>query len=131
VITPVGLLLRSSNRFRLIAGGAVDIAPAPPVNLKANGGYRKESMLFRVGNLYITPGAVEALAGADPLEYVGRHARGDWGVVCASDKRANEQALKTGARLLSAYRLADGSTRIWIITEADRSTTTVLLPDEY
>jgi hypothetical protein len=88
-------------------------------------------MLFRVGNLYMTPGARDALAGADVLEYVRRHARGDWGIVCESDKRANEQALKTGARLLSAYLLPDGTTRIWVITESDRSSTTVLLPDEY
>jgi hypothetical protein len=60
-----------------------------------------------------------------------RHARGDWGTVNATDKRANELALKEGSRLLSAYMLRDGTTKIWIITEADRSATTILLPDEY
>jgi hypothetical protein len=62
---------------------------------------------------------------------LARHASGDWGLVDASDKRANDdRALIEGTRLLSAYELANG-TRIWIITEADRAATTVLLPAEY
>lgn len=71
------------------------------------------------------------MIGEDRLEYIARHARGDWGIVDADDKRANDDALKVGARLLSAYMLRDGTTKIWIITEADRSATTILLPDEY
>jgi hypothetical protein len=88
---------------------------------------------FSLGQLLATPGALAAAerAGDDLGGYIGRHTAGDWGTVCASDKRANEQALKAGARLLSAYLLSDGSTRIWVITESDRSATTVLLPDEY
>lgn len=87
---------------------------------------------FELGRLLATPGVLEALeaAGDDLLSYVARHARGDWGTVDGDDWRANEQALAHGARLLSAYLLRDG-TKVWIITEADRASTTVLLPDEY
>lgn len=80
-----------------------------------------------------TPGVLHAAerAGDDLLTYLSRHARGDWGVVGKDDARANDWALSDGTRLLSAYLLRDGTTRIWIITEADRSATTVLLPSEY
>jgi len=64
------------------------------------------------------------------MEFLQRHAAGDWGEVDAHDKTKNEYSLQHGFRLLSAYRLADG-TKIWIITEADRSATTLLLPEEY
>ncbi|MBC8109043.1 MAG: hypothetical protein H7Z14_20830 [Anaerolineae bacterium] len=67
----------------------------------------------------------------DPLAYIAPHSRGGWGVVGDADKRLNDQAVKDGTRLLSAYMLRDSATRIWIITEADRSATTILLPDEY
>ena len=59
-----------------------------------------------------------------------RHACGDWGTVCPDDALANDEALEEGERLLSAYKLRDG-TKVWIITEADRSSTCILLPDEY
>ena len=93
---------------------------------------------FELGRTVATPGALDAITelhgigpGALKLrELLGRHHCGDWGDLDAHDTRANEQALRDGARLLSAYKLTDG-TRIWIITEADRSSTTVLLPDEY
>ena len=61
---------------------------------------------------------------------LARHLSGDWGEVCAEDAKENEFSLQHGFRLLSAYRLSDG-TKIWIITEADRSATTFLLPEEY
>jgi hypothetical protein len=82
--------------------------------------------------LVATPGALDALTrtGENPLRYLARHATGDWGDVGADDHAANDRALVDGERLLSAYRLADG-TRIWIITEADRSVSTLLLPEEY
>ena len=64
------------------------------------------------------------------MEFLQRHAAGDWGEVDAHDKAENEYSLQQGFRLLAAYRLADG-TKIWIITEADRSATTLLLPEEY
>lgn len=58
-----------------------------------------------------------------------RHQRHDWGDICEEDKQANDEALKAGDRLFSAYK--NGEDKIWIITEADRSVTTVLFPDEY
>ena len=71
-----------------------------------------------------------AVAAENYFLYLARHAGGDWGDVCPEDARANDQALREGMRLLSAYTLQDG-TRVWIITEADRSSTCILLPEEY
>jgi hypothetical protein len=68
-------------------------------------------------------------AGEDPFDYLARHAAGDWGDLCAFDRRQNEIALRDGYRVLSSYEVPAG--RIWIITEADRSVTTILLPEEY
>ena len=92
-----------------------------------------------LGHLVATPGALDAARehGVDILALVCRHASGDWGDVCAADAQANDLALDpagdgtspSAARLLSAYDTAAG--RLWIITEADRSATTVLLPSEY
>ena len=87
---------------------------------------------FSLGQLVATPGALEALqaAGQSPAEFLARHLRADWGEVDAEDKKANDEALVQGERLLSAYRTRKNE-RIWIITEADRSSTCVLLPEEY
>ena len=87
---------------------------------------------FPLGQTVATPGAIEALvrAGEAPLLYLARHVAGDWGDLDQDDKAENESALRHGLRILSAYRLAD-NTRIWVIPEADRSVTTILLPDEY
>jgi hypothetical protein len=87
---------------------------------------------FSLGNVCATPGALHALERADTslITLLGRHATGDWGIVCKEDAKANEDALRYGARILSAYKLRDG-TKVWLITEADRSVTTLLLPDEY
>jgi hypothetical protein len=81
---------------------------------------------------FATPGALEALAssGQQPMEFLARHVRGDWGDVCAEDRQANDRALQTGERLVSAYHTKDNQ-KIWVITEADRSSTCVLLPSEY
>lgn len=89
-------------------------------------------MNISLGRVVGTPAALEALAaaGADVLDLLARHARGDWGDLGAEDKRLNDRAVKEGSRLLSAYLVGDG-VKVWIITEADRSVTTVLLPDEY
>ena len=78
-----------------------------------------------------TPGALEALreAGEDPLSYLSRHASGDWGDLDPHDRRENGLALKHGRRLLCSYPVGEG--RVWVITEADRSYTTLLLPEEY
>jgi hypothetical protein len=87
---------------------------------------------FRLGKLVNTPGALAALteAGQSPMEFVARHLQGDWGECSAEDRRANEDALRNGYRLFSVYKTAKG-VKIWIITEADRSSTCVLLPEEY
>ena len=87
---------------------------------------------FPLGQIVATPGALAALeeAGDSPAAFVRRHAAGDWGNIDEHDQQENEFSVEHGLRLLSAYTLSDG-TRIWIITEADRSATTLLLPSEY
>ena len=87
---------------------------------------------FSLGQTFITPGAQEALqiAGQTELEFLRRHTSGDWGELSEDDIQENELSLRKGFRLLSAYLTAKGQ-KLWIITEADRSATTLLLPDEY
>ena len=87
-------------------------------------------MLFQSGKIVATSGVL-ALAerGIDLLEYLQRHLNGDWGDLCDEDKVENLLSLKHGLRLLSAYNTPFGV--LWIITEADRSVTTFLLPEEY
>ena len=89
-------------------------------------------MRFPIGQVVATPGALAAFnsAGQTPLDFIRRHATGDWGDLDDHDREENERSLKNGCRLLSAYHLRDG-TKIWVITEADRSATTLLLPEEY
>ena len=85
---------------------------------------------FRFGSIYITHGAQEKLLVRDVAAGLLRHLRGDWGDVCEADWKENQFSLKHGFRLLSSY--ADRNQhRFWIITEADRSKTTILLPREY
>jgi hypothetical protein len=89
--------------------------------------------LFPAGQIVATPGALALLQQANktPLEFVSRHLRGDWGDdLCQDDKTENELSLKQGFRLLSSYKVTESET-LWIITEADRSVTTLLLPSEY
>jgi hypothetical protein len=88
--------------------------------------------LFSLGRIVATPGVLQAMekAGSSAGEFLGRHAVGDWGDLCDEDKTANDEALADDLRILSAYKLKDG-TKIWVITECDRSVTTVLLPSEY
>ena len=85
---------------------------------------------FPLGRILATPGALEALTQGDIHGAMSRHLLCDWGDLDPEDKQANEDALKHGDRLLSAYH-GQKQTKFWIITEADRSATTVLLPDEY
>lgn len=87
---------------------------------------------FQPGQIVATPGALEALrrSGDSPLDLLARHLTGDWGEVDEHDRLENEFSLERGLRLMSVYTLKDGTT-IWIITEADRSSTTVLLPGDY
>jgi hypothetical protein len=87
---------------------------------------------FPLGQVVATPGALRALseAGQSPQELLRRHNAGDWGELDEEDQNENELSVANGFRILSAYRLRN-DTRIWIITEADRSATTLLLPEEY
>ena len=87
---------------------------------------------FPLGHLCATPGALAALnaRGLSPFPFLERHVRGDWGDLDAEDVQANHAALRHGTRLLSAYDLGPHDT-LWIITEADRAVTTLLLPEEY
>lgn len=93
---------------------------------------QQQQAKFPLGQTVATPGALDALsaAGQTPLELLHRHVAGDWGDLDDADKTENELSLKDGFRILSAYTLRSGD-KIWIITEADRSATTLLLPDEY
>lgn len=92
---------------------------------------------FNIGSLVVTRGVNEAMQKNSQFsELVGksicRHAEGDWGDICLDDKQANEAALQSGERVMSAYPTGlEGESTIWIITEADRSVTTVLFPSEY
>jgi hypothetical protein len=87
---------------------------------------------FSLGRIVATPAALEALqrAGQNPLDFLARHVSADWGEVCEEDRRENEFALQHGFRLLSVYTTQAGD-KLWVISEADRSATTLLLPQEY
>jgi len=86
---------------------------------------------FPLGRVVATPGALAELARLDinPLLLIGRHVSGDDGDLDAEDKATNVLALQTGARIFSSYLVGD--VKLWVITEADRSSTCVLLPEEY
>ena len=88
--------------------------------------------LFSLGQVVATPGALTALQKADqqPQEFLERHLQGDWGDLCEEDRQENALSLERGFRLLSSYRTHAG-TKLYVITEADRSVTTILLPEEY
>jgi hypothetical protein len=88
--------------------------------------------LFQLGQVVATPGALEVIAAHEltPLGLLTRHYNGDWGTLCEEDKALNDEAVKLGNRIFSAYQIAP-DVKIWIITEADRSATTILLPSEY
>ena len=85
---------------------------------------------FRLGGLFVTAAVDRDIAREDIAEALSRHAQGDWGDVCEDDRRENEFSLTHGERLLSVYHDRKG-VKFWIITERDRSATTVLLPDDY
>ena len=87
---------------------------------------------FSLGEIVATPAALQALADAGQTIsfFLAKHVQNDWGEVCAEDKQLNDEAVINGDRILSAYRTLKNE-RIWIITEADRSLTTILLPHQY
>ena len=89
-----------------------------------------QPMKFPFGQLVATATALDKISLEDMRVALVRHGRGDWGEVCAEDRKANDSALIEGTRLLSSYRSSDGPT-FWIITEWDGSATTLLFPDEY
>jgi hypothetical protein len=93
---------------------------------------KADEPLFPLGCIVATPGALDALARANqsPQEFLNRHVTGDWGELGDEDKAENNYSLKHGFRILSSYRTAAGA-KLWVITEADRSVTTLLLPEEY
>lgn len=88
--------------------------------------------LFSLGQVVATPGALAALqdAGQHPFVFLSRHVSGDWGNLVAEDREENQRALEHGNRIFSSYLTAK-NTKIWVITEWDRSVTTLLLPSEY
>ena len=94
----------------------------------------RQGLPFKLGTVAMTAGCFEflkerALLSAIPAALAARHAMGDWGEVCEEDCNSNNRALEEGGRILSSYMV--GSRKIWVITEADRSVTTLLFPDEY
>ena len=93
---------------------------------------KRQKRRFDLGQIVATPGAIEALKDAEqtPAEFLSRHVAGDWGTVDAEDKRLNDEAIEIGSRILSAY-VTRANVKLWVITEADRSSTCILLPSEY
>lgn len=100
--------------------------------------HTKPPIRFALGQIVATPGVIEATTHEQRLTCLRRHAMGDWGAVCREDRETNDAAARDGMRILSAYPLDPalpckgfGDNTFWIITEADRSVTTFLLPSEY
>jgi hypothetical protein len=89
-------------------------------------------VLFSLGKVYLTVGAREALeeSSQTAIEFLAKHQSGNYGDICEDDMKENELSVREGFRILSAYRTAQ-DVKLWVITEADRSSTTVLLPSEY
>lgn len=88
------------------------------------------AIAFPLGQIVVTPGALMQIEPQEIFDAVRRHSLADWGNVCEDDKLSNDHALEHGDRLLSAY-LNRAGTKFWIITEWDRSVTTILLPEDY
>jgi hypothetical protein len=93
---------------------------------------------FELGQVVATPGALEVTTDEQRRHYLARHSIGDWGHVCSEDWHGNDKAVQDGSRILSAHPIDPtkpckgfGKNTLWIITEGDRSVTTILLPDEY
>ncbi len=88
--------------------------------------------MFPLGDVFLKVGANEAFEESNqlPNEFISKHQKGEWGIICEDDKKENDFSVKEGFRILSAYKTAR-DVKLWVITEADRSSTTVLLPSEY
>jgi hypothetical protein len=88
--------------------------------------------LFQLGKIFATPGALEALdrTAVNAMDLIRRHQSGDWGNVPPGDAEENLRSIENDCRILSSYAISDDQ-NLWIITEADRSVTTLLLPEEY
>lgn len=91
---------------------------------------RKKAKQFPTGRLLCTPSAMNYVGVEEMMDAYLRHRTGDWGDVCPEDWRSNDKAIQNGRRILSAYHSTYGQ-KFWIITEADRSATTILLPEDY
>lgn len=91
---------------------------------------KKPYRIFKPGRLVATPGVLKKVPGIELTSALTRHLRGDWGDVCDEDRATNDRAVKSGERIFSVYHSGSG-VKFWIITEWDRSATTILLPDEY
>lgn len=87
-------------------------------------------MKLKLGKVVATPGVMRSVSDAEMIESLRRHGAGDWGDVCEEDKLANDDSLREGSRVLSSYKTMAG-VKFWVITESDRSSTTLLLPEEY
>ncbi len=92
----------------------------------------EKAILFPLGQVFLTVSAKEALeeSGQNALEFLELHQRGNWGIVCKEDAKENEFSVNNGFRILSAYKTKN-DVKIWLVTEADRSFSTILLPEEY
>ena len=117
-----GIAAKYKNRSNYPRRGEIMERPKP----------HEASTRLSLGQLVATPGALDALkeAGVEPARLLARHQQGDWGDLGTEDKHLNDAAVKEGDRILSAYILPTG-VKVWIITEWDRSVTTLLLPNEY
>ena len=93
---------------------------------------RPRRVLFPLGQIVATPGALELLSrhALLPMTFIERHVSGDGGCLCPEDVLENQRAVKNGSRVFSSYEIAGGE-RLWVVSEADRSVTTLLLPSEY
>lgn len=91
---------------------------------------KKPYRLFKPGKLVATPGVLKAIPGVELTNALTRHLRGDWGDACDEDRASNDRAIKSGDRIFSVYHSKSG-VKFWVITDRDRSATTILLPSEY
>lgn len=94
---------------------------------------REPRDLFELGRVVATPAALELMSerNLEPLDFINRHRLGDWGDVDESDRKSSEAALNQGERLFSSYNVDGPDTKVWVITEWDRSFTTLLTPQDY